>query len=520
MLTQLLFANIHFAITVFSALVFFTSAWLYLEAWKLEKEKKTHLLKSLGFFLLALTSMSHATSLDLPELVFVTQLTKILGLALILFSLIREPLLHPPASSLLIPFALFTSSLMPHSAVLFLFIAITYWHKSTKGHEKQIKPAFVAFMALTLAEFVNVSFFLTNTSIVFWEKLLADYGAFWILSHITETIGIIILGVWVWGYFRYRIQIQLFILFVTSSLVIFVVTTFSFTYLLLKNLEKEALGHLRTDVNVLQFAIERLQHESLANARAVAENKAIQSALLTNDSNELFELSSEFMFAQNTSFLIITSASGKVAMRAEDKERIGDNLAKNAVIKSALDGNLSSTVDSIDGIIAPEISVSAAAPIIDQSATESAQIVGAVLTGFDVDSAFVDGIKKVTGLDVAIFGGNTRTATTFLAPDGKSRFVGTKEDSEKILSKVLERGEDFVGPAQILNQPFFAAYSPLEAVDGQIIGMIFVGKLQNELFETTENSIKLTLLGSVILMMLSTIPAYFISHYIKENLKA
>ena len=159
-------------------------------------------------------------------------------------------------------------------------------------------------------------------------------------------------------------------------------------------------------------------------------------------------------------------------------------------------------------------------PIINREATELAEIIGTVVTGFTVDSAFVDGVKTVTGLDAAVFGGNTRAATTFVAPDGKSRFVGTKEANEKVLSKVLEKGEIFIGPTQILNQPFYTAYSPLKTLEDEIIGMLFVGKLQTTLLETAQKSIELTFLGSVILMILSVPPTYFVSRYIQEHLEA
>jgi len=523
MLTQFFFANIHFSLTVLTALVFFATGWLYFDSWRLERKKKTPLVRSIGFFLLAGVAMAHATSLELAGLLFSIQVGKILGLVLILASLIREPLLHPPEKekmAMFIPFILISSALVPLSAVLFLLTALIYFRKATEGYEKQLKPASYVFLFLALAEFINVSFFWADTPVVFWAKMLANYGPVWIISHLAELVGIIILGVWVWGYLRFRAQAQLFIISVASSLVIFMMTTFSFTFLLLKNLEADALGHLKTDVRVLHYALERLQSEALADARAVAENSALQEAFLEKKSQELYQLTSDFMLAQDTSFLNIASSSGKVVMRAQDKERIGDSLLEDPVVKSALEGNSLSTVVSKEGVIAPEIQVRAAVPIINREATESAEIIGTVVTGFAVDSAFVDGVKTVTGLDAAVFGGNTRAATTFVAPDGKSRFVGTKETNEEVLSKVLEKGEIFIGPTQILNQPFYTAYSPLKTLEDEIIGMLFVGKLQITLLETAQKSIELTFLGSVILMILSVPPAYFVSRYIQEHLEA
>ena len=85
---------------------------------------------------------------------------------------------------------------------------------------------------------------------------------------------------------------------------------------------------------------------------------------------------------------------------------------------------------------------------------------------------------------------------------------------------MLEKGEQFTGPAEVLNQPYYTAYSPLKTADGEVVGMLFVGKLQTELFAAADRSIQLTFLGSALLMILSTIPAYFVARYIKENTKA
>ena len=65
---------------------------------------------------------------------------------------------------------------------------------------------------------------------------------------------------------------------------------------------------------------------------------------------------------------------------------------------------------------------------------------------------------------------------------------------------------------------YFTAYSPLKDQSDNVIGMLFVGKLQTSLFDTAEKSIRLTFIGSLILMVFSSIPNYFLARYIKENL--
>ncbi|MBF8250014.1 MAG: Methyl-accepting chemotaxis protein [Candidatus Levybacteria bacterium] len=547
MLTELLFFNtFHFALTAFTAFVFFAAGLLYFDSWQIDKLKKTPLFRSIGFFLLAGVAATHASSLSFPSITTLAQIFKISGLTLIFFSLFKEPILNKPAAdippptvadiqanerisskakspktkkkartkmALVIPFvfpAIFPS-LVPLSAVLLLFVAISYFRKSTEGLEKQLKPAAFAFFLLALAEFTSISFFWSDILNVFWSKMLADFGFVWITNHLLELIGIFIFAIWIWGYIRFRLQIQLFITVVGATLGIFLVTTFLFTFLLLKNLEADALVHLKTDVNVLQYSLNRLRLETLANAKAIAQDASFKEAFSKNSPADLYKITSDFMVSQGASFLTVASSSGEVLMRAENRELVGDNLSEDPVAKSALAGNAISTIVVNEGITHPEVFVKAAVPIKGG---------GVVVTGFIVDSAFVDGVKNITGLDVAIFGGNKRAATTFVAPDGKSRFIGSLETNKHITDTVLGKGKIYVGSSFVLNQPYYTANAPLKTLGDETIGMLFVGKPQTTLMAAAQKSIDLTFLGSIVLMMLSIIPAYFLSRYLKEHAEA
>lgn len=515
MLTHLFLTNFHFTVNVLATLIFFSTGWLHFTSWQLEKKGKSLIIRSTGFFLLAIVAIGQATSIELSQLVLALQITKITGLLMILTSLIKEPILQPPNNKVAaISLILISDSLVPLSAALYLIIAIVYLRKSTEGFEKQNKPMFWGFLFLSLSELVNISFFAKHSQVVFWSNLLSKFGPAWIMAHLLELTGILIIGVWTWGYIRFRARAQLFIIFITASLFIFTATTFSFTFLLLKNLESDALAHLKTDVKVLQYALSRLESESLADAKVVSENSQVADYIKNNNMDKLHETVLEFMISQNTSFLEVTDDTGKVIMRASDKENVGDSL-DDLTVKRALDGNTQSTVVIKEGIIAPDILIRSSAPIISDGS-----VMGVVVTGFKIDSAFVDGVKEVTGLDASVYADDTRVATTFITPDGKSRFISTKQTNEKVLSEVLTNGNVYVGPSEIMNQSFYTAYSPLRSGSDKIIGMLFVGKPQTELFRTAEESIQLTFLGSTVLMMLSIIPSFFVAKYIEKNIKA
>lgn len=528
MLYNFLLSNFHFALSVFGALVFFAAGWLYFDSWKVDREHKTIVARSAGFFLVAAAFGMHATTIQAPLFLLILQICKSLGLLLIIISLLLEPTIHKPndfqniskQNNAFFPFGIVVTISTIISAVLMLFASFVYLQKSTEGNAKQLRPVFYAFLLFAISEFVSFSFFFKDTSVVFWSKILSDYGFAWNTAHALELLGFVILGTWTYGYTRFRLNVQLFFITIASFLFIFLITTFLLTYSLLKNLENDALSHLKTDVNVLQYALNGLKQQSLTSARAVGGDSDIYEAVIQGNSDKLYTLTSQFLIDHNTNFLTVTSSTGEVLMRAEDRDNIGDTLANDPMVQNALGNNSLSTVVTIPGIIAPIVQVKAAAGIPSRNATGSAEFVGTIVTGFSVDNAFVDGVKALTGLEVSVFGDNVRTATTFVDPDGKSRSIGTKETNKKVLESVFKEGSMYVGPLQILNKPYYGAYSPLTSTNGATIGMLFVGKLQTTLLETAQKSIQLTFLGSAVLMMLSLIPAYFISRFIKQQIEA
>lgn len=525
MLYQFLFANIHFAFAVFGALVFFAAGWLYFDSWNVDRKHKTAVARSIGFFLLAFTYAIHATTIQAPLLLFILGICRTLGLLIIISSLLREPILYKPddsqnppkQNSAFFPFGIATTVSAVLSAILMLILSLVYLRKSTEGSEKQLRPAFYAFLFLAISEFISFSFFFKSTSVVFWSKLLADYGLIWIGAHVFEFLGFVILGTWVYGYTRFRLNVQLFLITIITFLFIFLITTFIFTYSLLKNLENDTLSNLKTNVNVLSYALDGLKQQALTSARAVSGDSNIYEAVVQRDSDRLYALTSQFLITHNTNFLVVTSATGEVLMRAENRNNIGDTLASDPLVQSALSNMPLSMVTTTPGILAPSVQIKAASGIPNRNASDSARLVGTIVTGFLVDNTFVDGVKALTGLEASVFGDNIRTATTFLDPDGKSRSIGTKETNSNVLKKVLMDGLVYAEPLQILNQPYYSVYSPLKTVNNATIGMLYVGKPQTTILETAQKFIQLTFLGSIVLMIISLIPAYFLSRFIQQQ---
>lgn len=521
LIIRFLFANIGFIISIFSGLVFFSLGLLYFDSSNVQKKNKNLIKRSLGFFLLAISSVGFSVFFNTDQYKILFELIRIFGLLIIWLSLMTEPILSPPINNknllLFIPlnFGLFYFSSLPISAILFLAISITYFRKAEEGYEKQLKPASIGFLILSIAEFIGISFFWKNTSNVYFSKILSDYNLVWSVQQIIILLGLVILARWAWGYIRFRLQIQLFITTVTMTLIIFIITTAFFTSVLLKNIEDNVLSQLTTDARVLQYSIEKLQEKILSDVQTISQDEKIINAFIDNDKNKLYELTSEYLISKNASSLFTIDKEGNVIMSAEDKDKTGNNILTDPIVKNSIEGRRSSTITIGYGNLIPSVEILAASPI----KNSSDQVIGAISTGIVIDNAFVDGLKKTTGLDISVYSGEQRSATTFIASDGLSRFLGTKETNSKVINTVLKNNEIFTGAINVLNQPYYAVYAPLKSFGDKPIGMLFIGKLQTTLFESANKSLELTFLGSLILMILSIIPAFYISKYINKQIE-
>ncbi len=93
----------------------------------------------------------------------------------------------------------------------------------------------------------------------------------------------------------------------------------------------------------------------------------------------------------------------------------------------------------------------------------------------ELTSDVLDEIKTETGVDVTIFWGDVRAATTIVKEDG-SRAVGTTADPT-IYTKVMKGESVFLESVEIQGKDYAVYYSPLKQTGSdEIVGMFFAGR--------------------------------------------
>ncbi len=398
--------------------------------------------------------------------------------------------------------------------VLSATVWFLYWRRANKGLERHLKPVMWAFAWFTAFELVDLSALARGTDDPRLYGIVAPFGPLWIGEHILLAVAAVLLGGWVWQYLTKRLQTQLFIVLTTACLVIFLVTTVSFTFLLMARVQDQAFGSLNTTAKVLNTAIAGQQAQTTAAAQVVAGSSAVAEAVAARDHVKLAALESTFLSSQHQSSLLITSDTAQVLLRADDPARWGDSVSSDSLVVRALVGKTSHGLSAEAGALTPRLVMRSSAPIRNAAGL----IVGTATVGFTVDSAFVDGLKQSTGLSASIYSGSVRVATTLVAADGRSRLVGVKESNGAITDSVLTHGKTWSGLISSGGQSYLAVYAALKDADNAPVGMLFIGEPQVLLLQAAGRSIELTFLIAVGLLILSIVPIHLISKSLASQL--
>ncbi len=125
------------------------------------------------------------------------------------------------------------------------------------------------------------------------------------------------------------------------------------------------------------------------------------------------------------------------------------------------------------------------------------------------DTGVLDAFVEGTDVEVTIFWGDTRKATTILDDSGE-RIVGTAASAE--VSAAVLNGEAYSSTSVTVNgESFYGYYEPLENTDGEVVGMVFAGEPTEEMDTRLNNSITALSIISIICILIAAVICSFIA---------
>jgi two-component system NtrC family sensor kinase len=319
---------------------------------------------------------------------------------------------------------------------------------------------------------------------------------------------------------RMRIVVPFDIVIVTFSLLVAALGY----YVIKKDIIERAQTKVKNDLNsareIYLQEIDRVRNV----VRFTALRFFIKDAISENDRDTLSKELDLIRRAESLDVLTLTDSSGKVVIRSRNPSVVGDNQAEDMLV-----GGILSSREIIAGtLIVPDtelikegedlaerahikfISTLKAKKIEGTESTSGMMIkAGAPVFGYDGgmlgilyggslinrDYKIVDKVKDTVykgetfkGKDVGtatIFQGDLRISTNVRAKDG-SRAIGTRV-SEIVNEQVLVKGLPWVARAFVVTDWYKTAYEPIRDIDGEIIGMLYVGILEQPFTDMKRN---------------------------------
>ena len=131
------------------------------------------------------------------------------------------------------------------------------------------------------------------------------------------------------------------------------------------------------------------------------------------------------------------------------------------------------------------------------------------------DYSLIDGIRERTAMDVTLFYQDTRILTTIKNWEGE-RIIGTQAPKQ-VLTDVLQEGKScFYDNVIIRETTYFAYYAPLRNDDGQIVGILFVGKPAAEVNSQVSRALSpIVIVGVMTLILACLFSVYYAGTFLK-----
>jgi len=342
---------------------------------------------------------------------------------------------------------------------------------------------------------------------------------------------------------------------VLSFLLVSIVATAIFTFagirLMANRIVAETQDRIRNDLNAAREIYSGEARHINDVVRLNARRPIIQDALLSGDStiinNDLINVKE----SEALDFLTLTDGFGNVVMRTNYPYNIGNNLAQDEVINSVMNTKETVTTTTIlsEGVLQSEspvlaekayfnivdtpmarpstkteetsgMAIVSASPVFDSSQNMIGILYGGLLLNRNYD--LVDKIKQTVfqnvvykGKDIGtatIFQDDVRISTNVLNTNG-ARAVGTRI-AEDVYNQVVIQGEPWTGRAYVVNDWYITAYEPIRNVSGDVIGILYVGILEQKYLDIRNQAIFAFVIISALVVLFSIGLSYVLSRSI------
>lgn len=316
--------------------------------------------------------------------------------------------------------------------------------------------------------------------------------------------------------------------------------------------EMKAISDLNSAKEIYRNKLSSIE----TTARLTTSRGFIISSLIDNNSDTLQKELQQTLTTEKLDFFTMVNSKGIVVCRGRNSKSKGDTLINDKYVKRVLlnKENVSGTdVMSSDELKreAPELAENATMKIIHTPKSKERKdsvetsgmvlktavpvfdrnknVIGVLIAGILLNRNYeiVHKIKEVIhekeiykGKEIGtetIFYKDLRISTNVKNLDGT--FATGTLVSEEVYEQTLEKGERWIGDAFVVNAWYISAYEPIKDIDGNNIGMLYVGILKQPFNDLLASTILIFLGVAVVVLIIIYLVAIMLSNRITTPLR-
>ncbi|WP_028575478.1 methyl-accepting chemotaxis protein [Desulfonatronovibrio hydrogenovorans] len=250
-------------------------------------------------------------------------------------------------------------------------------------------------------------------------------------------------------------------------------------YLVSRSMDEDLDASLNSHYQTFNLELKEIQRSLSAIAYKSAINPDVAFAIESVDVDYLAGYGQELILQlPSVDLVTISDAYGRVVARGHSNQA-SDSVRSQHNIEQAL---LGTSVAGIEKGSIAGLSLRASHPV-----RLHGRIVGVVTMGMDLSSTdFVQSLKNKLGMEIAVFDGDMSVSSTLedLSPQAKDRSWNNPDITEAVLG----HGETYRMMNTFSGQRYEAIYWPLTDIQGNTVGMFFLGQ-SKEALESIQASI-------------------------------
>lgn len=346
---------------------------------------------------------------------------------------------------------------------------------------------------------------------------------------------------------KFSIKTKLALIFLAFACFMGVVTSLVVNSLITNQIINEAQERVKEDLNTARYVYASKVRDIDRVIRWTSIRHVLKKGLKERNISPLYEELASLMEEEGLDFLILTDRQGVVVYRVHNPNSSGDSLATNPFIKKALEkeGVSGTEVLSREELLKESEALAERAalklvptprakpaekveetsgmvlrsthPIVDFKGEVLGTISGGVLLNRNYE--IVDRIKNIVFKNAKYRGKDTGTATIFLndvristnvLDKEGNRAIGTRAMKE-VQEQVLKKGLPWIQRAFVVDEWYITAYEPIKDIEDRIVGILYVGILEDKYAMMKERLILIFFLLSMSAMLMALTISFLLS---------